>query len=376
MIHVINKSKCSGCGVCVEKCPKHCIEMKEDGMGFHYPSVNRNLCIDCGVCKLVCPFQGQLVLNTPLKAFAAWSKDKKLYEKSSSGGIATELARYIVSIGGVVYGCCADSILVKHIRVDKVEDLEKLQGSKYVQSNVQGVYAQVKQDLRNDRVVLFVGTPCQIASLKNYIGENSKKLYLVDIICHGVPSQKMLNEHVGKVLGNRKVSSLSFRKGNDFVLRIDSFNFSYQADLWKDRLHDMYYEGFIQGITYRTSCYSCPFAGIKRNSDITIGDFWGLGAKEPFDNVPSSGVSVILPLSQKGSQLIGLISGTLNIFERSVEEAIEGNSQLRHPVKYTWRAALFSKCYFFFSFDLSVRLSVLDLIIRTILSRIKKQIIK
>lgn len=274
MIKIIDKRRCCGCNACAEICPKHCIEMREDRKGFFYPFVNSDLCIECGLCVKVCPFiKENNKYSWPITAYAAWNTEREAYLKSSSGGVAFVLSKFILENDGVVYGCSSNGLDISHIRVDNIHDIYKLQGSKYVQSNVHGIFAKVKQDIKKNYKVLFIGTPCQVAGLKNYIMKVPENLFLIDIICHGVPSQKMLKEHVHHILGERHIERISFRNGTDYVLKIYSDEgLSYEAKYWKD----LYYKAFIDGITYPSNCYHCPFACEKRVGDITIGDFWGL----------------------------------------------------------------------------------------------------
>lgn len=236
------KKDCSGCNACAEACPKHCIEMIPDKKGFLYPKVDTATCIDCGVCTKVCPFEdGNIHLNTPLTAYAAWNKDREQYLASSSGGAAQVFSSYIINQGGVVYGCTSYDMRIRHIRVDALSDLHKLQGSKYVQSDVRGLFSKVKDDLKAGKPVLFIGTPCQIAGLKNYIKQIPEHLYLVDLICHGVPSQQMLNEHIVHVLNGRTAKQISFRKGELFRLEITTqCGAAYFAEYYKDKYYRAY----------------------------------------------------------------------------------------------------------------------------------------
>lgn len=229
---VVNRKKkdCCGCNACMEICPRCCITMIADAKGFHYPKVDTTACVDCGACKKVCPFEEENIkLNIPLTAYAAWNKDREEYLASSSGGAAHVFSSYIIRQGGVVYGCTSEGMHIRHIRVDSLSNLFKLQGSKYVQSDVRGLFSQVKADLKSGKPVLFVGTPCQVAGLKNYIKWIPEHLYLVDLICHGVPSQQMLNEHIHHIL-KTSAEQLSFRKGQLFRHR-DNISMRYSVFL-------------------------------------------------------------------------------------------------------------------------------------------------
>lgn len=350
------KSECCGCNACVEICPKHCIEMVADSKGFFYPKVNVGVCIECGACDKVCPFVGGNVkLQFPRQAFAAWNKNREQYLSSSSGGAAYVFSSYILNSGGVVYGCAADGMQIRHIRVDKLSDLSKLQGSKYVQSGVRGLYAQVKSDLNLNLPVLFIGTPCQVAGLKNYVKHIPEHLYLVDLICHGVPSQQMLREHINHCIGGAKpVNHISFRKGSEYLLILSGDGFSHSASVWRD----MYYRGFMQGITYRASCYNCPFAQPDRVGDITIGDFWGLQYADSFPT--KEGVSVLLPCTGKGLRLIDAVRTQMEIHERPIDEAVKGNPQLQKPMESTFKSKLFGILYPMVSLDTLMRMLIFN----------------
>lgn len=355
------KASCCGCNACAEICPKHCIRMVEDAQGFVYPQVDSSVCVECGVCEKVCPFEvANLSLRPPLKAYAAWNKNRQEHLVSSSGGAAYVFSSYILDKGGVVYGCTADGIDVRHIRVEKYSELTKLQGSKYVQSNVCGLFKEVKNDLKNGKPVLFIGTPCQVAGLKNYIKHIPEHLYLVDLICHGVPSQQMLHDHIKHVAKGQKVQYISFRKGNDFTISLRATNFNYNANVWKDPYKDLYMKGFMDGMIYRPSCYQCPFACPTRVSDVTIGDFWGIKNAELLPKESKDGISLLLPMTNKGLNLIHAVENNLHISERSVDEAVNGNTQLRHPFIQGRRSRLFNILYPILSFDMAMNIVLAD----------------
>ena len=350
------KSECCGCNACEEICPKHCIRMVEDAKGFLYPQIDHSVCVECSLCEKVCPFnKDNLSLHTPLTAYAAWNKNREEYLGSSSGGAAYVLSSYILKKGGVVYGCTADGINIRHIRIEKQLELYRLQGSKYVQSDVRGLYKKVSEDLKAERPVLFIGTPCQVAGLKNYIKQIPEYLYLVDLICHGVPSQKMLKEHITRILKGRSAEQLSFRKGQLFRIELTT---QCGTVYFLEPHKDMYYKAFLNGFSYRESCYQCPFAQQERVSDITVGDFWGL--QDADASFPKEGISVLLPCTDKGLRLITSVKDRMAFHKRPVEEAVRGNSQLQAPVKITLRSRLFSCFYPLVPFDTLMHLLILD----------------
>lgn len=335
--------------------------MTEDAKGFLYPKVDSATCIECGACEKLCPLNtSNISLKTPLKAFAALNKNRQEHLASSSGGAAYILSSYILDKGGVVYGCTSDGIDVRHIRVENHSDLSKLQGSKYVQSNVCGLFKDVKNDLKSGKPVLFIGTPCQVAGLKNYIKHMPEHLYLVDLICHGVPSKKMLHDHIRHVAKGQKIKHISFRKGNDYRLSVKADKFSYEVSLWETPYKDLYLKGFFEGMISRPSCYQCPFACPSRVSDITIGDFWGLKNSEILPKESKDGISLLLPMTDKGRNLIHAVEDNMYICERSVDEAVNGNTQLRHPSLQGRRSRLFNILYPILSFDTAMNIVLAD----------------
>ncbi len=361
-----NKIDCCGCNACAEICPKHCIAMKHDEYGFLYPEVDESLCIECGACERVCPFPAyEIDLNYPLKAFAAWANDEKAYERSSSGGAAYVISHTILSEGGVVYGCASDGLDIRHVRVDRLEDLPKLQGSKYVQSDVCGLFSQVRTDLKVGRKVVFIGTPCQVAGLKKFIKKVPDNLLLVDLICHGTPSQQMLREHIAHIVGDKKINKITFRRGNSYILDIESNGKKiWDANLWESPYKDMYLHAFIKGYNSRPCCHHCTFARPERVSDITIGDFWGLGEDCPRPKDCEMGISVILPATEKGLAVTQVIKSQMTLVERPVSEAITGNSQLHEPLGESNDSRRFMQLYPKLSFDRAVRAVVLKKMVK------------
>lgn len=348
-----HKKDCCGCNACVEICPKHCIEMRPDGKGFHYPAVDNAICIECGACERVCPFPTHPEdVTRPSAAYAAWSNNGHTHTTSTSGGAAYELSRHILSQGGVVYGCTADGLDVRHIRVTDPDQLYRLQGSKYVQSDTRGIFSQVRADLRSGLTVLFIGTPCQTAGLKRFIGKRSDGLYLVDLICHGVPSRQMLLEHLKPLIKGHRIDALSFREDMKFRLRAKEKGTTiYTGGAMGVQPLDLYYDAFLEGTTYRPSCYNCGYSAPQRVSDITIGDFWGLQDADRLPRQREDGVSAILINTPKGEKLIEAIQPQIFSIQRPVEEAIAGNSQLQHPTRRRLPARVFSLLYPTLSFD-------------------------
>lgn len=341
---------CTGCGLCASVCTQKCIKMTvRDKLGHLYPCIDSSLCTDCGKCRRLCPVLNKVPLVPASAAYAAWARDDNEYRSSSSGGAAAVMSRHIIHRGGVVYGCAMlPGVRVKHIRVDAEENLPLLKGSKYVQSDIADALESIKEDVALGRPVLFVGTPCQVAAVAKLFSVRPDNLYLIDLVCHGVPSVKMLKRHVDKIIPGRDCHSVVFRNGNDFGLKIladdgERVSASYESYLNTSRYKDFYINSFMDGYTYRDSCYRCTYACGERVGDITIGDFWGLGKYLPSDEIPphESGCSLIMPVTAKGSGLVEEIKPLMNIYQRTVCEAVEGNDQLRSAMRKGPRKVLY-----------------------------------
>lgn len=340
-----NKNECTGCFSCFNACPKDAIEMKEDKCGFIYPVINKEKCINCKLCEKSCPVLNKVELNKPKRCYAGRVKDRQELKKATSGGIATKLSQKIIEDNGVVYGASfGENCTVSHIRVDNKGELDKLRGSKYVHSYVNNTYKLVKKDLNDEKKVLFIGTPCQIAGLKKYLLKEYSNLYTVDIICHGVPSQKFLQNEVKRIEKDLNIDRVNFRDK-----RYKEYTFS----IIKNN-KEVFYEGlikspylclFMTSIICRENCYNCRYATNKRCSDLTIGDFWGLDKSSKFYSNMEKGVSVLLPCTNKGIELIKSIQNDSELEERDVNEAIEGNDQLRKSAIQSKKAKDFRNNY-------------------------------
>ena len=282
-------------------------------------------------------------------AYAGWSKDTEDYRTSSSGGAASVLSQTVLSQGGVVYGCAMlPDMEVRHIRVDKPEDIWKLKGSKYVQSSIAPIIPSLKKDVKAGRETLFIGTPCQVAAIRNLYENQPNNLFLIDLICHGVPSVALLREHVVRKVGTVPVETVFFRQGKVICLGIVvSGKVVYKRAFDSPRYKDWYINTFFDGYTFRDSCYQCQYACPERVSDMTIGDFWGLGKIVPAIEIPPhpDGCSVLLPNTEKGRDLVDRISAQMYLYERTLAEAISGNEQLRHPYPMDLRKKAFRKFY-------------------------------
>lgn len=333
MISITQKQDCCGCNACAQICPKQCITMQEDNEGFLYPRVDTENCIDCHLCEKTCPVSNHGMERKPLKVYAAINKDEEVRKQSSSGGIFTALAEQVIKQGGVVFGARFDERWqVKHDYTETMEGLAAFRGSKYVQSRIGNTYQEAEQFLKVGRKVLFSGTPCQIAGLRNYLRKEYDNLLAIDFICHGVPSpmvwRRYLKEEVARQC-DRKNSVLSHPIHEEDVL-VEGISFRDKTMGWKkfsfaltlsttngsgDKIQfcscspmtkNEYLRGFMSNVYLRPSCYSCAFKCLKSKSDITLGDFWNIRLynKHLDDN---QGLSLMLLNNSRGLCLANAI---------------------------------------------------------------------
>lgn len=345
MEQICKKSDCSGCCACVNICPKGCITMERDEYGVYLPVIDQKECVNCGACEKVCPVNHRPEQRMAEKAYAAWHLDENVRKKSASGGAAAAFYQTILEDGGVGFGTCFDDKLNLTIQpAYSAEEIEAFKGSKYVQAFAGYSYREAKKNLDSGKSVLFIGTPCQIAGLKNYLRKDYDNLVTVDLICHGVPSIEYLHKHVKHVeeTVGKKADRVTFRGEYSFRMVLYQNN---QVIYNEDGFLDNYFAGFVNGLFYRANCYECPYACEKRVSDITIGDFWGLGEEAPRSYAIGDGVSVILPNTEKGQQFFDKAKDKLFVDERPLSEAINGNTQLHHPSEKHKNYELFKELY-------------------------------
>lgn len=336
------KNDCCGCGACQAICPRNAIEMNEDEYGFVYPKIDETKCINCGLCKKVCSYKNPRMMEEDKKVYMSVSKNDKILKKSASGGVFFELANAIILDGGIVYGCSMEfynnKLYPKHIRVDNSADLVKLQGSKYVQSECGNIYKQVKNDLLDNKTVLFSGTPCQVEGLKSFLQyKDYDNLFLIDIICHGVPSRKMFQDYISDFerKNDCKVTEYYFRDkkyGWGLFFKIVYKKNGEKKELVKPCYESSFYQLFLDSSIYRENCYECPYACHDRNSDITIGDYWGAIEEHPECELNvKSGISCIITNTEKGVSIIRKYGKQLETIDSKFSKVSKHNHQLNNP---------------------------------------------
>lgn len=334
----VDYEKCTGCGACVQRCPKRCISWTEREFGFRYPQIDKDACVNCGQCEKVCPIDKALEVSAEQKAYAAVHKDDEVLAKSTSGGAFTAIADAVFAQGGIVYGAAMlDGMQVKHIRTSGKDDFEGLRSSKYLQSDTGTTYQMVEQDLKQGKTVLYSGTPCQIDGLKNFLGKVYENLYTVDIVCHGVGSQAYFDKYMDYARERYgKIKALRFRSKEyagwscgGVVVVVDSSDCLKKIP-YRD-FDNYYYSYFLSGDIYRKSCYSCKYANTNRVGDFTLGDYWGVEAL----NLPlqtKNGCSLLLVNNRHAMLLLDEIE-SLDRVETTVEQAAHCNKQLNAPSK-------------------------------------------
>lgn len=314
----------------MQKCPMKCISFKADVEGFLYPSIDQKNCVNCGLCVFVCPFHNPMESRIPRKAYAAFNKDEQIRRDSSSGGLFSMLAKCVLDKGGVVFGVMFDEGWnVVHGFIETEEELPRLRGSKYVQSTIGKSFEDAERFLKNGRQVLFTGTPCQIAGLKKYLGEEFENLITVDIICHGVPSPRLWNWYLGLQKKSSPIAGISFRNKDDGWKKYN-FAIDYVQEVPPVRTYhreDPYMMAFLDNMSLRPSCSSCQSKSGRSQSDITLADFWNV--HKVLDGMDDDkGMSLVLGNSLKGVMTLGTIQNCV-FQEVDFEQAIQFNKAWR-----------------------------------------------
>lgn len=325
-----NDETCTGCSACINSCSIGAINLIKNEEGFYRPQIDSDKCVGCLKCEKTCPVINPKSHPKSLaRVYAAWHKNPEIRSHSTSGGAFSAMAETILGKGGIVVGAAyTENMKVEHICIENTHDLKKLRLSKYVQSRIGTVFQEIKAYLRNGRVVLFCGTPCQVSGLKQYIGENDN-LLCCDFICHGVPSPMMYDKYLQWLESKYgKITHINFRdkrKGWYDALRV------LRLENGKEKVlkgkQDSFWVGFNNNNNLQLSCYECKFTGFNRVADITIADFWGIGKSLSFGHKDEieKGVSMLMANNDKGLKLICDSAERMNIFERSKDEMIARN---------------------------------------------------
>lgn len=334
MIDTNNPADCCGCTACASICAHNAITMKPDALGFLYPVVNKEICTNCGLCEKVCAFHDNYDKSQNLPqpdAYAARHKDMKEVESSRSGAAFIAISDYILEQGGIVYGVgYTDHFRVVHKRATTKKDRNEFKGSKYVQSDLTGIFRQVKEDLKNGKMVLFSGTPCQTAGLHSYVGKKLREnLVLIDIVCHGVPSPYVWRDYLAYLEKkyNSKICYVNFRDKELFGWKSHKETFKFIEG--KEKTTYTYTYTFYKHIMFRHSCGSCKYTNLQRPSDITIADFWGWEKTDSQINIDNKGVSLVLLNTEKGQFLFDSVKERMKTTPAELKNCLQPN--LKNP---------------------------------------------
>jgi coenzyme F420-reducing hydrogenase beta subunit len=323
------KVDCCGCHACRAICPKDCITMDVDHEGFLYPKVDKENCIDCGMCKIVCPMTLVIPQEVIPLAFASWNRDDTVRSESSSGGVFHALMQDTFKKRGIVFGAAFDEKMqLRHQSAECLDEAIKFRGSKYVQSIMGVIYQQVQNNLKMGRNVLFSGTPCQVAGLYSYLRKDYDNLLTCDVVCHGVPSPKVLAAYqavLEKKWGG-KTKRIAFRDKRSGWKRYSvSLLFDNNTEYHTVFSIDPFMRGFLQNTYLRPSCHQCKFSRFPRVADISMADFWGVERIHPeWDD--DKGTSLILVQTEKGKVAFEACRDLLVIHEADIKPAIQSNS--------------------------------------------------
>lgn len=340
---LFNKYSCCGCGACALACAKGAITMRPDEDGFLYPQADEDKCVHCDLCEKVCAYRSQTPPTSLKEVYAAVSGDTDVRE-SASGGLFASFAQTVLAEGGAVYGCAMDyengTLWPRHICVTEQQDLIRLKGSKYVQSDPGNSYRDIQRRLAAGQTVLFSGTPCQVAGLKGYLRKEYETLFTLELICHGVPSAKLFQDYISFEEKKRgaKITAFRFRDKSQGWKLYGSMMLDNGQTVQFEPEESSYYQMFLNAYTYRENCYTCPYASDHRAGDITIGDFWCIELVHPellaenggpLDH--EKGASCLIVNNETGRTLLQRYGNGIRRWASSYESASQYNRQLTNP---------------------------------------------
>lgn len=327
-IVLASKEECTGCLACIDICSKKAINRCVGDDGHQYVRIDDSLCVECGLCEKACPVTFQYVYQIKndsykSKPYAAWNTNDEQRLQSASGGVFAALASYVISLGGYVCGAISEGKCVRHVIIDNLADLPRLQGSKYLQSNTEGVYRQIRELLKHDKYVLFSGTGCQVGGLLSFLRKPYSKLITVDLVCAGVPSQYLMD----KLCMEEKISPSIIRwrdKESGWKHGLQLTVNTCEGDIIKLKTQNSFFwGGFLGGNTNRLSCYNCRFCGTDRQADFTIADYWGI---KEYPEQHFKGVSILIIHSEKAKGIAN--SCSIEMHETNWRDCIRNNPRI------------------------------------------------
>lgn len=337
---VCDQKKCTGCGLCLVKCPRKAIIMKEATDGFLYPSIDKSKCVNCNLCKKNCPILANDKNNNydKPKFIYGWSKNKKTVQSSSSGGIFPELAKFFLKNNDLVVGCTQKNNTFYHILLDNIDNLKEILGSKYVQSDIVNIYLPIIDNLKKGKKILFCGCPCQVAAVKKSVPpELQVNLYTIDLICHGVPSNSFFKKHISEMelKYGEKVIYTDFRYNKkEWRKYFIKYKLESGKEVIKLAIEDAFMACFLKESIYREACYNCNFNKIPRMGDITLGDYSGINKSKVTKENLINGISSCLVNNSKGNDLISFIEKNIILQEDKIDNLIKTNHNINSATKY------------------------------------------
>ena len=352
VVKIVSGQECCGCSMCSHACPNNAISMSENEHGFMHPKVAESLCTDCEICNLVCPeIEFDKEKNKRVSCYGIINNDKEIKKNSTSGGLFSLIADYIIDNGGVVYGAIYNAGKIEHIRVQR--DYEEMRGSKYCQSTIDGVIETLIDDLKQGTIVLFTGTPCQCASIKKMLKLkrlSTDNCILVDIVCHGVVSPMLLKDYITYV-EKKAGKAIAIHKFRD---KVNGWSQHTESNIFVDGSYDyqsyesqLYKRIFLSHYGLREACFNCKYTCYDRVSDITMADFWGLNKTRP-QMWNNDGISFAIVSNNKGQKVIDAIRDKCTIFDTSIEDTKQ--PQLMAPSNKPMDYDKFWICYLKYGF--------------------------
>ena len=377
MIIIQDKTQCTGCTACNQICAYDAISMHYDEYGHSYPKVDASKCVDCGLCNRVCPLLHKDCIPPDkelekLSVHAVYNRDELIRSQSTSGGVFTLLAQYVIELGGVVFAARFDSdFKIYHDSFDKIDDIVPFRGSKDAQSELYNTFRLIRKELKS-RPVLFVGTPCQVAGLKSFLRKPVDNLYTCDFICMGISSSVIWTDYLRECWKGRKINRILFkdkREGwHNWKMLIEYDDKQEYRCKGRD---DLFFFGYLSHLTYRPSCFECPFRTCRRVSDITIADCWGIDKVHPeFDD--NKGCTTIILQSDKANIVFDAIRDNLKIEKYDIEDVKRNNPYIVKKISHHPQRESFYKLYWKSGFKTAASCYIKDKI--SLYERIKKTI--
>ena len=349
---ICDSQKCTLCMACVNSCPTKAIQVTADEFGFEKLSIEQEKCIDCGLCSKICKRRDDIPRNHPQKCYAAQMSDFSALKRSASGGAFQAIAEIILEKGGICYGAELihndNEFDVRHTRVVNLEGLKRILNSKYIPSIIGEIYKQAKQDLENDNLVLFSGTPCLILGLKAYLGKEYEKLLTVDLVCHGVTATKIFNDYVKEVEKTKRITIVDYQFRDKSISWGTNYCYSYYNSDSSNQIkirhcpreESSYMTHYLRGHIFRENCYSCSLSNTLRVSDFTLGDYWEIEVEHPefvTKMKPSiilrKGVSCVLANTEQALKYMPDLRSKMTFYEVSLETIVKHNGNLQLPSK-------------------------------------------